>query len=60
MTIAKGIARSRVSDGSMIDHITALVSTELLRVSPDGSTLVVVWNDISGARIGLIDLLQLH
>ena len=55
-----GIGRSRVSDGSMIDHIAQRILIDFLRVSPDGSTLVVVGSDVSGPLIELIDLSQLH
>lgn len=55
-----GIGRSRVSDGSMIDHIRIPLLIDLLRLSPDGSTLVVVGYDVNGPKIGLINLAQLH
>ena len=56
-----GIVRSRVSDGSIVDHIPAPLLITMLRVSPDGSTLVVVESyNFGPARIGLVNLLQLH
>ncbi len=55
-----GIVRSRVSDGSIIDHIPASLLITLLRVSPDGSTLAAVENCCGAVRIGLVNLVQLH
>jgi hypothetical protein len=52
----RGIVRSRVSDGSIIDHIAVPMLISMLRVSPDSATLVV----IGGSQIVLVNLLQLH
>ena len=54
-----GIVRSRVSDGSIIDHIVAPLIIQLMRVSPDGSMLVVVQSCCGDTRIGLVNLTQL-
>ncbi len=55
-----GLARSRVADGSIIDRIAVPYLTSLLRVSPDGSTLLVVGYTSAGSPVGVIDLGQLH
>jgi hypothetical protein len=56
-----GIVRSRVSDGSIIDHIAAPMIVTLLRASSDGATLVAVESYNNGpARIGIINLAQLQ
>ena len=56
-----GIVRSRASDGAIFDHIPVPMLITLLRVSPDGSTLVAVESYSYGpARIGLVNLRQLH
>jgi hypothetical protein len=59
--VSPGIVRSRVSDGSMIDRISVIMLTTLVRLSPDGSMLVAVesYNN-EPARISLINLAQLH
>ncbi len=44
----------------MIDRISVPLSIYLLRVSPDGSALVVVGDAVGGAGIALINLSQLH
>lgn len=55
-----GIVRSRVSDGSIIDHIPAPLPITLLRASPDGSALAVAGCGYGTCSIGLVNLLQLH
>ena len=56
-----GVVRSRVADGSIIDRIAVPIVVNLLRVSPDGTTLVVVESYNYGpARVALVNLAQLH
>lgn len=55
-----GLVRSRVVDGSIIDRIAAPNLVSLLRVSPDGSTLLVVGYMSAGSPAGVIDLHQLQ
>ena len=56
-----GIVRSRVSDGSIIDHIPSSLLITAMRVSPDGSALAVVESyNIGPARIALVNLPQLR
>ena len=53
----RGIARTRTSDGAVLDRWpTPFSASGYLRVSPDGSTLIVVDSFAGTARIALIDL----
>ena len=53
----RGIARTRTSDGAVLDRSpTPFSASGYLRVSPDGSTLIVVDSFVGTARIALIDL----
>ena len=52
-----GIVRSRVSDGAMLDRSLTPVVPGLIRVSPDGTTLVIVDSNCCGmSRIATMDL----
>lgn len=53
----RGIVRSRVSDGRVVDRTPSPVRPNDIRVSPDGTMLVVIERQIIGAsRISTIDL----
>jgi hypothetical protein len=58
--VSPGTVRSRTSDGSLIDRIPAIGIIDLVRLSPDGSTLVVAQNYNGPARVAVINLSELR
>lgn len=55
-----GIVRSRVADGSIVDHIAVPMLISTLRIAPDGSTLLAIGRVNGVTEICLVNLLQLH
>jgi hypothetical protein len=52
-----GIVRSRVSDGAMIDRSLSPVLPDLVRVSPDGTMLVIVNSNCCGtSHVAVMDM----
>ena len=54
--VQRGIVRSRVSDGTILDRIQLPTPISLIRASPDGTALAVVSNGL----IAIVELSQLH
>jgi hypothetical protein len=53
----RGVARTSTTDGSVLDRVaTPFAASGYLRISPGGSTLVVLDSFISIIRIALVDL----
>jgi DNA-binding beta-propeller fold protein YncE len=50
------IYRNRVSDGAMMDRFATTVHGRFIRVSPDGTRMVVASGDDQSTNIGVIDL----